>query len=78
MDLTSLERDLSRAAKELDDTLSLAAPDCGLARTLRDRICELSDRICKLAESDPSIGPRCDDGKNRCAEAKKTVGVQCP
>jgi hypothetical protein len=78
MDLSAAERGISRAAKELDDTLALASPDCGLARTLRDRICEIAVRICKLGESDPSIGPRCDDGKNRCADARKRRGAQCP
>lgn len=78
MDLPAAERALAQATRELNDALALAAPDCGLARTLRDRICELADRICRLGESDPTVAAHCADGKSRCSDATTRVGSQCP
>jgi hypothetical protein len=78
MDATASEQALDRAYKELGDALSLAAPDCNVVRSLRDRICDLAEHICRLAAADPEIKIRCDDGRIRCSDAKTRVGVQCP
>jgi hypothetical protein len=74
------ERELALAEKQLGDALALAAPDCDMARTLRDRICDLSARLCSLtdATADSTVKERCEDGKRRCGTAKETVGARCP
>lgn len=79
MDLETAARELAIAEKQLGDTVALAAPDCELSRSLRDRICELSARICKLTEvsAEPSVQERCTDGKQRCERARRTVSARC-
>ena len=74
------ERELALVEKQLGDALALAAPDCDVARGLRDRICDLSERICKLTEAtaDGTVKERCDDGRRRCGHAKETVASRCP
>ena len=78
MDLPTAERALAHASKELGIALGLAAPDCSIARTLRDRVCALADRICKLGGADPDVAARCKDGQSRCIDAKDRVGSRCP
>jgi hypothetical protein len=77
-DLETQTSALLQASKELDHALALAAPDCGLARTLRDRVCEIADRICGLRDPNPNVQVRCEDGKTRCASAKARVREHCP
>jgi hypothetical protein len=79
LSLEDATRELARAEKQLGDAVALTAPDCELARTLRDRICELADRICELTRgaADPAMTERCDDGKRRCEKAKNNVGARC-
>lgn len=78
MDLAAAERALGEASKALGAALAAGAPDCELARVLRDRICELADRICRLAGADPENRSRCEDGRSRCADAKDKVASSCP
>jgi hypothetical protein len=80
MDAATAVRLLADTTRQLDDTLELAAPDCGAAGVLRDRICALSARICRLAaenSTDRELSARCDDAKPRCARAKTRVAGPC-
>ncbi|MBX3248943.1 MAG: hypothetical protein KF901_17330 [Myxococcales bacterium] len=64
-----------------DELRALGAVDCGAARDLRDRICDLSRRVCDIAEersTDSSTRERCDDGQARCADARRRVASTCP
>lgn len=67
--------------EELDQALALGeAVDCGAARDLRDRICDLSERVCRIASrhpEEPEAGERCDDGQIRCDRAKSGVLGRC-
>ena len=60
---------------------ALSAPDCGQARDLRDRICELADAICELAGR-PGAGPQtkatCDAAHQSCERARRRVAAACP
>lgn len=79
MDAANALRALDDATKLLDDTLSAGAPDCGTAKLLRDRICELSERLCRLSAEAPGseLTARCEDGKARCERARTRVAVPC-
>jgi len=70
---------LADASRAFDDSLALATPDCPTARTLRDRICELSARICTLSQTEPTpeLASACTDGRTRCNKAKERVGASC-
>lgn len=63
----------------LHDALGLASVDCGDARDLRDRICELGERICDLADDldDDVTADRCEDGRHRCEHARQRVADRC-
>lgn len=63
----------------LHDALGLASVDCGDARALRDRICELGERICDLADDldDEVTADRCEDGRHRCERARQRVADRC-
>ncbi|MCB9599706.1 MAG: hypothetical protein H6720_05050 [Sandaracinus sp.] len=63
----------------LHDALGLASVDCGDARDLRDRICELGERICDLADEsgDSVTDDRCEDGRARCERARRRVADRC-
>ncbi|HVU04621.1 MAG TPA: hypothetical protein VHE30_22840 [Polyangiaceae bacterium] len=75
MDLPAARAALSDAVQKLDQAVQLASPDCPTARSLRDRICELSGRICRLT-SGPD--PLCKDSSARCESAKTRVASECP
>lgn len=65
---------------DLHDALGLASVDCGTARELRDRICELGDRICDIASDHPDddvTEDRCEDGRDRCRNASRRVESRC-
>lgn len=67
------------ADRDLGGALGLATVDCGSARDLRDRICDLSARICDLARAgDQDTRARCEDGATRCARASRRVAASCP
>jgi hypothetical protein len=72
-------KQLAQATKELDDLLAAGAPDCGAAKTLRDRICALAARICELAErnKDPELNQRCEESKASCKRATTRVARVC-
>lgn len=66
--------------QELGDALELATVDCGRARELRDRICDLAERICQISGRHPEDGEvreRCSDGRSRCERATGSVGGSC-
>lgn len=70
--------ELGDVSRELEE--ALASPDCGLARDLRDRICDLSSRICAIAEEHPQeteAGDRCEDGRGRCERASRDIEGSC-
>ena len=80
MDAATALRALDEATRLLDDTMSAGAPDCGTAKVLRDRICELSERICRIAgESapNPELAAHCADATPRCERAKSKVTGPC-
>lgn len=56
------------------------APRCGLARELRDRICELASRICDIARANPDdgeLGAKCDAAEATCRRAHREVESSC-
>lgn len=70
--------ELMNSSRELEE--ALATPDCGLARNLRDRICDLSTRICEIADEHPGevdAGERCEDGRGRCERASRDIDGSC-
>lgn len=71
--------DLDVLGRRLEGALSLAAPDCTLAWSLRDRICDLADRLCDLAgrSADKDVAERCSDGRARCERATSRVRDSC-
>jgi hypothetical protein len=80
MEIVGLERDSLELGGELDTALSAAALDCDAAGDLRDRICELADRICEISQrhpESPSTGERCQQGNQRCEDARSSVGESC-
>jgi hypothetical protein len=67
--------------EQLLETLASRAPDCPVARSLRDRICDLSGRICTIADRNPSeaqVGDRCRDSRDSCTRAARDVAEACP
>jgi hypothetical protein len=71
--------DLDALGGKLDRALSLAAPDCTLSWSLRDRICDLSQRLCDIAarSAEPDVADRCRDGRVRCERATARVRSAC-
>jgi hypothetical protein len=71
--------DIDALGKKLEGALSLSAPDCTTAWSLRDRICDLADRICDLAarSAERDIAERCADGRTRCERATSRVRESC-
>ena len=70
---------LEDLTEQLSQALSTA--DCGAASRHRDAICELAERICELADEVPSSArgsERCEDGRGRCARARRRVDQRCP
>jgi hypothetical protein len=71
--------DVEALDRRLDGALSLAAPDCTTAWSLRDRICDLAQRLCDLAgrSAEPEVADRCADGRARCERATGRVRAAC-
>jgi hypothetical protein len=56
-------------------------PECGSARDLRDRICELAAAICELAartDAAPETKTMCESSRTSCAQARSRVAAACP
>jgi hypothetical protein len=72
--------DIEVLSTRLDRTLRLSTPDCTMAPSLRDRICDLSQRICDIAarSNEREIAERCTDAKSRCSRATTSVRSACP
>jgi hypothetical protein len=80
MALYEHRQDLLELESELRGSLTLTAPDCELARGLRDRICLLAGRICDIADrhpQEPSVAEQCGDGRSRCERAGRDVAAAC-
>jgi hypothetical protein len=84
---SSLDRDKSARpegefdalTRQLDGALALSTPNCGVAWSLRDRICDLANRICDMAarSAEPEVTERCTDGRVRCERATARVRSSC-
>ncbi|HVW26273.1 MAG TPA: hypothetical protein VHC69_12955 [Polyangiaceae bacterium] len=66
--------------RQLESALTLSAPDCSTAWSLRDRICDLAQRLCDIAarSAEPEVAERCTDGRARCERATTRVRASCP
>jgi hypothetical protein len=92
-DLRACEAELRARAEELARALSSdsgvtqsfeaapgGAPDCGGARRLRDRICELAEAICELERRNPDsaeLEERCRSARESCDQARADVARTC-
>lgn len=71
-----LHEDLLASERELGAALALSTPNCGMARALRDQICDLAARICELG-GDGEVRDRCGQAQDSCKRAKTRVGLSC-
>jgi hypothetical protein len=71
--------DMEGLARQLENALTLSAPDCSTAWALRDKICDLAQRLCDMAgrSAEPEVAERCTDGRARCEKATTRVRAGC-
>ncbi len=71
--------DMDVWGRQLENALTLSAPDCSTAWALRDRICDLAQRLCDIAgrSAEPEVAERCSDGRARCERATTRVRAGC-
>jgi type IV secretory pathway VirB10-like protein len=69
---------LEESFEQFENAIELAAPNCPAADKYRLTVCALADRICSLEEQVPTTTRRrCDDGKQRCAQAGQKYRARC-